>query len=298
MQSTSRSFKFKVEENIAGVDLSASSTQVSFQLTPSAEQAALQERYRTRHLEMHQETLQAVETPLQDKKRKVETVPPRAREPQEELRRKVSSERLRASKTFTAFREYVNEYMMWVTIDENDPDDVAAYANFIANPAPTDTHEMSDDNLEFLFRHVNPRPESIDDDYKPILQVLALTMPGSSTRSSKPLDADKLEERRWQTRERMARRRAAIKAMPPAVQSEHNERARAARTKYRAQHRMQLILKERCRRENKSRANQSLDEFIRRRRVRESKAAQAAAKRIPHSILSQAEASEPDELVE
>ncbi|KAJ7151392.1 hypothetical protein C8R43DRAFT_1127671 [Mycena crocata] len=73
--------------------------------------------------------------------------------------------------------------------------------------------------------------------------------------------------------------------MPPA--------ARASRAKYRAQHRMELIIKERNRRENQSRANQNLDEFIR-RCVRQNKAAQAAAKSEPHH----SEAPEPDELMD
>ncbi|KAJ7079324.1 hypothetical protein C8R43DRAFT_1143279 [Mycena crocata] len=78
-------------------------------------------------------------------------------------------------------------------------------------------------------------------------------MPASPVQT-RPRSADeKREHEKRLARDRMARRakrrRAAIKAMPPALQFEITERARASRAKYRAQHRMQLIVKERCRRE-------------------------------------------------
>jgi hypothetical protein len=66
-------------------------------------------------------------------------------------------------KTFAAFREYVSEFMFWVSVDDNDPQAVAAYNQFIKNNTPNKSHDLSDDDLEFLFRHVTPVPESVED---------------------------------------------------------------------------------------------------------------------------------------
>ncbi|KAJ7182629.1 hypothetical protein C8R43DRAFT_940754 [Mycena crocata] len=265
----SSNFKFKLEEvEPAGLqpsnDQPGPSTHVSFNLTPSEEHAVLQDRYRARNTEIQQEKngLQRLASPPDDQEKKGITASEH-RDPQEHLRRKESSERLRASKTFAAFRDYVSEYMMWVTVDEDDPEDVAGYAKFCASHSPA--LDISDDNLEFLFRHTYA------------VQVFIFAMSTSSTRSTQ-LEPHKLEERRRLTRERMARRRAAVKTMSPDAQYEINERARAARAKYRA---------------HQSRVKHTLDEFIRRRRVRESKAAQAAVKNVP----DRTEPEEVDELM-
>ncbi|KAJ7604862.1 hypothetical protein DFH06DRAFT_1150813 [Mycena polygramma] len=94
-----------------------------------------------------------------------------------------------------------------------------------------------------------------------------------------------LNLKRIRARERMAKRRAAIKALPLHVQQELTERARASRARYReqsvtvfevsstsqmtARHRMLLIQKERARRQQKS--PYTVDEYIQLRRVRESR---------------------------
>ncbi|KAJ7868497.1 hypothetical protein B0H13DRAFT_1057938 [Mycena leptocephala] len=49
----------------------------------------------------------------------------------------------------------------------------------------------------------------------------------------------------------MARRRATIKTLPPAVQEEFKERARASRAKYREQNRHLLMYKAQCHRRTK-----------------------------------------------
>ncbi|KAJ7604861.1 hypothetical protein DFH06DRAFT_1150812 [Mycena polygramma] len=74
----------------------------------------------------------------------------------------LSSAELRASKTFAAFRDYVRQFMFWVAVDDDDPAEVAAYERFLRRNAPNLSREMSDDDFEFLFRHVTPEPESID----------------------------------------------------------------------------------------------------------------------------------------
>jgi hypothetical protein len=73
-------------------------------------------------------------------------------------------------KTFAAFRSYVREYMFWVVVDDNNPEELAAYNKFIENNTPNLQGKMSDDDLEFLFRHVNPRPKSIDEDLEEVLE--------------------------------------------------------------------------------------------------------------------------------
>ncbi|KAJ7440408.1 hypothetical protein B0H11DRAFT_1933770 [Mycena galericulata] len=118
--------------------------------------------------------------------------------------------------TFAAFREFVHENIFWVHIDNNDPEDLEAYEQFIENNAPRTFLEMADDDLEFLFRHIVPEPENLDGDE------------GAEKQRE-------IEERRAQARERMAKRRAAIKDLPPEVQQELTEKARASRAKYRAQ---------------------------------------------------------------
>ncbi|KAJ7682142.1 hypothetical protein DFH06DRAFT_1314365 [Mycena polygramma] len=105
-------------------------------------------------------------------------------------------------------------------------------------------------------------------------------------------ETDKKARRRRQQRERMAEHRAALKTLPPEAQQAAIERARAARARYRAQHRAVLIAKERDRREAKSRESNTLDEFIRRRCARQAK----ASKRLSQAI--QPGPSEPDELMD
>ncbi|KAJ6463773.1 hypothetical protein C8R47DRAFT_1224929 [Mycena vitilis] len=68
----------------------------------------------------------------------------------------------------------------------------------------------------------------------------------SSDQNEPPID---LAAKRLRARQRMAQRRAAIKMMPPHLQDELRERARASRTKYREQHRKLLLQKERARRQ-------------------------------------------------
>ncbi|KAJ7916474.1 hypothetical protein B0H13DRAFT_1871101 [Mycena leptocephala] len=141
------------------------------------------------------------------------------------------SEELRATKTFAAFREYVREFMFWVQVDNNDPQAVAAYNQFIKNNTPNPGHDLSDNDLEFLFRHVTPAPET------------SPSSPMSSLNHDEATDCDneltKLELKRRRARERMAR------------------------------HRLLLLHKERVRRQQKSPF--TIDEYIRLRRIRESR---------------------------
>ncbi|KAJ7496073.1 hypothetical protein B0H11DRAFT_1910336 [Mycena galericulata] len=147
--------------------------------------------------------------------------------------------------TFAAFREFVHENIFWLQVDDNDPDDVAAYETFIANNSPRTVLEMSDDDIEFLFHHITPEPEE-------------------ETQQD-------IEFRRAQARERMAKRRAAIKDIPVEVQEAMAEKARASRAKYRAQHRALLMQKEQSRRMRVFTEKHGWDEYIKRRRVRKSK---------------------------
>ncbi|KAJ7164592.1 hypothetical protein C8R43DRAFT_946408 [Mycena crocata] len=323
-------FKMEVQDHlippspdIMAIQAVPSSNVFKFELDPlspgSSAQAEAQGRYRAHYLQVeHDESINR-KPPTSRHQGKVAIRVPGHRDPEVDLRKKKSSERLRASKTFAAFREYIEEYMIWITVDDTDPEDVAAYDKFLGDRSPTHTDTLSDDSMEFLFRHVNPKPENIDDDRwllptvndssrsalplpytprlfhfyfadLPALPLLYCDMRATPTRRGQE-DEQKREERRRQARERMAQRCAAVKTLPPAIQSEILERARASRAKYRAQHRLQLLIKERCRREDKSRANHTLDEFIRRRRRRESKAA-AQAK------TKSAEEPEVDELME
>ncbi|KAJ7500583.1 hypothetical protein B0H11DRAFT_1909009 [Mycena galericulata] len=168
--------------------------------------------------------------------------------------------------TFAAFREFVHENIFWLRVDDNDPDDVAAYEQFIENNSPSTVPEMSDDDIEFLFRHITPEPENMDGD--------ADHASNLSPRLIAPHREDKqreLEIARAIARERMAKRRAAIKNLPPEVQKELTERARASRAKYRAQHRALLMQKEQSRRMRVFTEKHGWDEYIKRRRVRQSK---------------------------
>ncbi|KAJ7483690.1 hypothetical protein B0H11DRAFT_1914573 [Mycena galericulata] len=110
-----------------------------------------------------------------------------------------------------------------------------------------------------------------------------------------PLAAQEAQRRRG--RERMARRHAAIKALPPEKQMELTECARAARAKYRETHRYLLVQKERTRRQKwaltslanprsprslpRRKSPLSLDEFLERRRVRENRPCYCTSKHHP-----------------
>ncbi|KAJ7429108.1 hypothetical protein B0H11DRAFT_2266963 [Mycena galericulata] len=66
--------------------------------------------------------------------------------------------------TFAAFREFVHENIFWLRVDDNDPEDIAAYKQFIENNSPKIVPEMSDDDIEFLYHHITPEPENLDDE--------------------------------------------------------------------------------------------------------------------------------------
>ncbi|KAJ7448471.1 hypothetical protein B0H11DRAFT_1929133 [Mycena galericulata] len=146
--------------------------------------------------------------------------------------------------TFAAFREFVHANIFWLSVDENDPEQIAAYNQFIANNAPKNGPEMSDADLEFLFRHITPEPEILDGD--------DIVGAGHDTQNSPT--PRKINVSNWKFSERKpesvwpSKRRAAIKELPTEMQQEHIERARAARAKYRAQHRSLLMQKEQSRR--------------------------------------------------
>ncbi|KAJ7456842.1 hypothetical protein B0H11DRAFT_1925388 [Mycena galericulata] len=89
------------------------------------------------------------------------------------------------------------------------------------------------------------------------------------------------EAKRLRGRERMARRRAAIKALPSEKQVELIERARAARAKYRETHRYLLVQKERTRRQKNS--TLPLEEYLERRRIRESRPCYCTSKHHPRT---------------
>ncbi|KAJ7490095.1 hypothetical protein B0H11DRAFT_2229612 [Mycena galericulata] len=93
------------------------------------------------------------------------------------------------------------------------------------------------------------------------------------------LSNPELEAKRISGRERMARRRAAIKALPYEKQAELKERARVARAKYRETHRYLLVQKERNRRLRKS--DLPLDEYLERRRIRENRPCYCTSKHHP-----------------
>ncbi|KAJ7625130.1 hypothetical protein DFH06DRAFT_1339902 [Mycena polygramma] len=214
----------------------------------------------------------------------------------------MTSPELRASRTFAAFREYVREFLFWVVVDDDDPLEVAAYDRFINNHNPTLKEDLGDDDLEFLFRHVTPRPQGIDFESDTNIIVssarrlrkqchgelatkravspsfsCSLLCSSFMTMSSGPAPIDndsqrtddKLEMKRRCARERMAKRRAAVKALPLPVQNELRDRARESRAKYREQHRVMLLQKERARRQQKSR--HTVEEYLRLRRLRESR---------------------------
>ncbi|KAJ6453452.1 hypothetical protein DFH09DRAFT_1351270 [Mycena vulgaris] len=90
----------------------------------------------------------------------------RTTEKEEQLRRRNSSQKLRASKTFAAFREYVTRFMMWVRTDDEDPQDVAAYNEFLYGLTQTQPGEMTERELMFLYTHVNPRPTTSLDEFR------------------------------------------------------------------------------------------------------------------------------------
>ncbi|KAJ7100991.1 hypothetical protein C8R43DRAFT_1141253 [Mycena crocata] len=274
-------FKFKVEAPssdpaaLYNRGYMPPSTSMAVDGDPAGEHAALQAQFQARSRQFKLEATSHHDS-LDNIKKEPDTSLSR-KDPDGELRKKKSSETLRASKTFAAFREYVQEYMMWVTIDQNDPADLAAYNKFIAEVSPAISHAISDENLEFLFRHVSPKPQNIEEDTTPGLPFKQFSW---KRKNGSAGDAKRVNV--W----------PAIKNMPPDVQTDILERARASRAKYRAQHRFQLIMKERCRRENKSRENQTLDEFIRRRRLRESKLGASAKQREIQRCQSPMEADE------
>ncbi|KAJ7983075.1 hypothetical protein DFH06DRAFT_1318534 [Mycena polygramma] len=250
----------------------------------------------------------------------------------------LSSDELRASKTFAAFRDYVRQFMFWVAVDDDDPAEVAAYERFLLRNAPNLSKEMSDEDIEFLFRHVTPEPEThvasrtanerISMHYlTPSLSITANSPRNAAAPQPASLDsglyitsaalihfasffplftdvffsegrAQAPGPRRRRRLRRYAqpqtyprpradgevrvnanllrlpdtsrpRRRAAIKALPLQVQQELAERARASRARYREQHRMLLLQKERARRQQQS--PYSVEEYFQLRRVRESR---------------------------
>ncbi|KAJ7079325.1 hypothetical protein C8R43DRAFT_1143280 [Mycena crocata] len=164
MKSEFYSVKLKVEE--AAVEIPAVHSELPSELSSrpfvfSADPAvaALQARYkkRQREAQRHMAPTRLVPAP------KIFVAAQRT-DSAAQLRKKKSSEQLRASKTFAAFREYIEEYMIWVSIDESDPEDVAAYNKFIAEHSPAPTQTLSDESLEFLFRHIDPKPQDIDEE--------------------------------------------------------------------------------------------------------------------------------------
>ncbi|KAJ7506693.1 hypothetical protein B0H11DRAFT_1903478 [Mycena galericulata] len=215
---------------------------------------------------------------------------------------------LSARTTFAAFREFVQENIFWIRVDDNNPEDVAAYQQFIVNNAPRTALEMADDDLEFLFRHITPEPENFDGDDAPVLICVSVLLsgmhltrepfdlwPGPSEANSEcgPSGVSRtsttdlthhreekqreLEYSRAQARERMAKRRAAIKNLPPEVQKELTEKARASRAKYRAQHHALLMQKEQSRRMRVFTEKHGWEEYIKRKRVRQSKSQSPSA---------------------
>ncbi|KAJ7436810.1 hypothetical protein B0H11DRAFT_1936407 [Mycena galericulata] len=218
-----------------------------------------------------------------------------------------SSQQLRASKSLAAFRERVLTYPLWITTDDDKPEDLVEYQRFIAKisqPVPT---ALDDDEVDFLYRHVTPSPRTtfaafrefvhenifwlrVDDndpnDVAAYEQFIENNSPSTRTWTAtlviEVLEHDatfmaledkqrELEIARAIARERMAKRRAAIKNLPPEVQKELTERARASRAKYRAQHRALLMQKEQSRRMRVFTEKHGWDEYIKRRRVRQSK---------------------------
>ncbi|KAJ6499622.1 hypothetical protein C8R47DRAFT_1068552 [Mycena vitilis] len=190
----------------------------------------------------------------------------------------LSSAELRASKTFAAFRDYVRQFMFWVEVDDDDPAEVAAYERFLRRNTPNLSREMSDDDCEYLFRHVTPEPETNSMHFlAPPLSITANSPRNAAAPQPASLDLllgerkaqgrdgglialysgdcdVALNLKRIRARERMAKRRAAIKALPLHVQQELTERARASRARYREQQ-----------------SPYTVDEYIQLRRVRESR---------------------------
>ncbi|KAJ6494920.1 hypothetical protein DFH09DRAFT_1104038 [Mycena vulgaris] len=124
---------------------------------PSSLHASSQSRYRARNSELEK-------TKARERMRRLREN--RTTEKEEQLRRRNSSQKLRASKTFAAFREYVTRFMMWVRTDDEDPQDVAAYNEFLYGLTQTQPGEMTERELMFLYTHVNPRPTTSLDEFR------------------------------------------------------------------------------------------------------------------------------------
>ncbi|KAJ7025043.1 hypothetical protein C8F04DRAFT_1191841 [Mycena alexandri] len=214
-----------------------------------------------------------------------------------------ASDQLRKSKTFAAFRDHVHDYLLWVVVSPDDADAVADYERLLESH-PASEGDLPDEHVEFLFRHVQPVPLSSslylavvhNDEYLfnvahclkchgelatlRAVKRFAMNIPLMSVSTRPAAEGEgspstKAELKRLLACERMARHRAAIKAMAPHAQQELRNRARASRTKYREQHRVLLLQKERARRQRYSRraAHDSpltVEEYLRRRRIRES----------------------------
>ncbi|KAJ7116751.1 hypothetical protein C8R46DRAFT_1239364 [Mycena filopes] len=119
--------------------------------------AAAQARYRARNADSEREKA----------KQRMRKLRGRDKEPKPERYnssqlRAISSKELRASRTFAAFREYVQDYMFWVVVNEDDPEEVAAYNRFMYTNLPSEDRELPEEDLEFLFRHIHPEPQGID----------------------------------------------------------------------------------------------------------------------------------------
>ncbi|KAJ7838432.1 hypothetical protein B0H13DRAFT_1911822 [Mycena leptocephala] len=233
--------------------------------------AHAQARYRAKNREIENEKARAR---MRKKRESAGSTVALPIDPEVRLRQQKSSERLRASKTFAAFREHVNQYMF-------DCNRAAAL--------PPHTHELSDDNLEFLFRHIQPPFDTQDQDVDMDDETSGRQTQSKLVTQSRKTGAAPSEGARAHatarpiyhhssppSAESRLSHRAAIKTLPTAVQREFHERARASRAKYRA---------------HKSREADSLDEFIRRRRARQAKAAKPALTRAPVPM-------ERDELIE
>ncbi|KAJ6481397.1 hypothetical protein DFH09DRAFT_1107614 [Mycena vulgaris] len=251
---------------------------------PSSLHASSQSRYRARNSELEK-------TKARERMRRLREN--RTTEKEEQLRRRNSSQKLRASKTFAAFREYVTPFMMWVRTDDEDPQDVAAYNEFLYGLTQTQPGEMTERELMFLYTHVNPRPTTSLDEFRQhvrehffyvvianedqdALTAYAQFIKNNTPSASRVLSDDdleqaKLEITRARARERMSRRRATIKSLSAEVQEELYERARLSRAKYRAQHRTLLKHKEQSRRIKRFTELHGWGEYIKRKRTRQAK---------------------------
>ncbi|KAJ7169411.1 hypothetical protein C8R46DRAFT_1033136 [Mycena filopes] len=118
--------------------------------------AAAQARYRTRNSESERDKARE-----RMRKRRRGRSPVTEDYTSTELRA-MSSKDLRASRTFAGFRDYVRDYMFWVVIDEDNPEEVTAYNRFMRNNTPSDPEDLTDEDVEFLFRHIYPEPQGVD----------------------------------------------------------------------------------------------------------------------------------------